>query len=201
MRISRDLSNQHWVVLTCQGAMTAVVATWALDANWLSFAVGAMCLVLSATPALCLRESALRGIVSLVMALLLAAHVLLGMYLGLYELSSIYDKFMHVIGSTAIAVIVYAALDAYCRQRSLSLPWALRAATVFSVTLSSGVFWEFFEFGVDQTGLFYAQRGLTDTMIDLFADGLGAVIAILLFLPGRAPFSALLPRKQRRTVS
>ena len=201
MRISRHLSNRQWTVLTCQGAMTAVVAIWALEANWLSFAVGAVCLALSAAPALCLRESALRGIVSLVMALLLAAHVLLGMYLGLYELSSIYDKFMHVIGSTAIAVIVYAALDAYSRQRSLSLPWTLRAATVFCVTLSSGVFWEFFEFGVDQTGLFYAQRGLTDTMIDLFADGLGAVIAILLFLPGRASVSALLPLKQRRTVS
>ena len=201
MRISRHLSNRQWTVLTCQGAMTAVVAIWALEANWLSFAVGAVCLALSAAPALCLRESALRGIVSLVMALFLAAHVLLGMYLGLYELSSIYDKFMHLIGSTAIAVTLYAALDAYCRQRSLALPWTLRAATVFSVTLSSGVFWEFFEFGVDQTGLFYAQRGLTDTMIDLFADGLGAVIAILLFLPVRAPVSALLPLKQRRAVS
>ena len=201
MRMNRDLSHHRWIVLLCQGAMTGVVASWALNANWLSFAVGAVCLVLSAMPALCLRKGYMRGMMSLVMALLLAAHVLFGMFLGFYELSSMYDKFMHVIGSTAIAVIVYAALKAYCSQRSLTLPWTLRAAMVFSVTLSAGVFWEFFEFSVDRTGLFYAQRGLTDTMIDLVADGLGAVIAILVFLPGRASFSALLPLKQWRTVS
>ena len=40
--------------------------------------------------------------------------------------------------------------------------------------------WELFEFTIDRTGLFYAQRGLIDTMLDLLADAGGAVMTVLL---------------------
>lgn len=184
MRNYRYFSGHMKVLLLCQITIAGVVAVWASRGDWLSFGVGAVSLAISAIPLLLRSASAIRNLVSVVVALLLAAHIVLGMFFGFYELSSIYDKFMHLIGSTAIAVIVYAALDSYCTRHSQSLLWSLRSALVFSVTLSAGVFWEIFEFGVDQTGLFYAQRGLADTMIDLLADGCGAAIAIMLFLPG-----------------
>lgn len=185
MRSDYFIPHHLWFVLISQACIASAAAVWAIQGDWLSFGVGVVSLLLSAVPPLVIRSPSLRILISVVTAQLLAAHVIFGMWFRLYELSALYDKVMHVVGSGAIAVIVYAALGAYCTGRSLTLPTVLRVALVFSVTLSLGVFWEVFEFGVDRTGLFYAQRGLTDTMIDLIADALGAAIAILIVVAGR----------------
>ena len=42
-------------------------------------------------------------------------------------------------------------------------------------------YWEIFEFSIDRTGLFQTQRGLADTMLDLIADTVGALMAAATF--------------------
>lgn len=95
-------------------------------------------------------------------ALLVAAHVLLGMGLDLYESSMFYDKLVHVGAFAWVAATVL--------PRGPSVVVTALAAT------GLGAGWELFEFLTDQGGWFVAQRGLDDTMLDLLCDALGATI-------------------------
>ncbi len=49
------------------------------------------------------------------------------------------------------------------------------------IAVSAGTLWEVFEFTLDRTGLFQTQKGLTDTMLDLVADTVGALATMGLF--------------------
>ncbi len=170
------------VVAGCQATIAAVTAAWAYEGEGLNVAIGATALLLSELPLRIIRHQDLRNVSACVVASLLGAHVLLGMLLGLYDSSLGYDKFMHVIGSSAVAFVAATALRAHVEERSVHLSRPLIAIGIFAVTLSAGALWEIFEFAVDLTGLFFAQRGLRDTMIDLIADCIGALIALVLFL-------------------
>ncbi len=170
------------VVACCQATIAAVTAAWAYGGEGLHVAVGATALFLSELPQWSIRHRELRNVSACVVASLLGAHVLFGMFLGLYDSSHGYDKFMHVIGSSAVALVAATALRAHVEERSVYLSRPLIAIGIFAVTLSAGALWEIFEFAVDLTGLFFAQRGLRDTMIDLIADGLGALIALIILL-------------------
>jgi len=59
----------------------------------------------------------------------------------------------------------------------IELPAPLLWLLAIGIVMSLGTLWEVFEFAIDRTGLFQAQRGLTDTMLDLIADMLGALAA------------------------
>jgi len=52
---------------------------------------------------------------------------------------------------------------------------------VLGLAISAGTLWEVFEFVMNRTGLFYSQRGLHDTMLDLIADAIGAIITLALY--------------------
>lgn len=178
------LNNSNAVSTTvnvCRFAIGATAAHWMVVDEWLSLGVAAVCLLLTYLPGQLLRDVNLRAATAVVTALLLAAHILLGMQLQLYETSLLYDKAMHFIGSGAIAVILIAKTQAYCYQTNANLPVKFLLLLVFSGTLAAGTLWEIFEFAVDRSGLFVAQRGLQDTMLDLLANSMGAVLAITLF--------------------
>ena len=95
-------------------------------------------------------------------AMLVAAHVLLGMGLGLYETSAFYDKLVHVAAFVWVACCV--------------LPRGQGALLTALAATGLGAGWELFEFLADQGGWFVAQKGLNDTMLDLLCDALGAAI-------------------------
>ncbi|MEM6606020.1 MAG: hypothetical protein AAF671_09675 [Pseudomonadota bacterium] len=173
------------IVRLSQLTMAAITITWASRADWLSCSVGFCALVISGLPLSLARLGNMRKPTSQVLALLLTAHVGLGMFLGLYEHSALYDKFMHVLGSAAIATLAHSALLAYGERNGLRMPASFIASITLSTTMSAGALWEIFEFSIDQTGLFYAQRGLTDTMIDLVADVFGAALAVPLLLANK----------------
>ena len=60
--------------------------------------------------------------------------------------------------------------------------------------MTAGTAWELFEFWVDLTGVFIAQRGLHDTMLDLAADTAGAVLVVVGFVASRGMDEAVLAR-------
>lgn len=68
------------------------------------------------------------------------------------------------------------------------MPLSLFLLLVLGGTLSAGTLWEFFEFAIDRTGLFNAQRGLHDRL----ADATGAVLAASAFT------TAIWVRKKKR---
>lgn len=89
---------------------------------------------------------------------------------------------MHAFGSALLTFVTMIAVDQYCKYKKITLPLSLDFALVLGISISLGTVWELFEFMVDQTGLFYAQRGLQDTMLDLVANFSGICCAMLIYL-------------------
>lgn len=169
-------------VVLCRLAIGITGLSWFISNDGLRFSVAIIALLLTVLPMRFIHDSLIRNATAVVISLLLAANIVFGMQYELYETSKLYDKAMHILGSGAIAGILIVAIHTYCDRCRIKLPLALFAILVSAGTLSLGTLWEFFEFGIDSTGLFNAQRGLHDTMLDLLADAIGAVLAISLFV-------------------
>jgi hypothetical protein len=150
-------------VFALEGAMLVAAAQLFVAGGPIAGAVGMTCVALG-----------LRANEWVVTAL--AAHVVLGMAGGLYERSLLYDKLVHLAVSWGLARL---AADALARRvaRERLVPGALLERWVpVLAALALGTLWELFEFAADATGLVLAQRGLADTMLDLGADAVGAVL-------------------------
>jgi uncharacterized membrane protein YjdF len=110
-------------------------------------------------------------------------------YLG--ELNNFYERFwwwdimLHTVSGFVLAIIgfmfVYLLNEKYDKNVSLSPFFIVLFSLCFAITI--GVFWEFFEFGMDrifghnmQKFREAGQDGLVDTMVDLIVDSLGAII-------------------------
>ncbi len=87
-----------------------------------------------------------------------------------------------LLGTGLIAGLVLLAALQYSHRLQLYLPQSLLLLSVLGIAISAGTLWEVFEFAMDRTGWFYAQRGLHDTMLDLIADTLGASTTLALYL-------------------
>lgn len=181
MRECPLLRSADWAALMMRFAILVTATHWLLSGKLLWSAVGITCAALSLLPRRSVRDHALRSASGLCLSTLLAAHVVLGMEAGLYETSAIYDKLIHALGSGAVTALVIAALNQYCNRERLELPLPLFSALALGIAVSAGTMWEVFEFCIDRTGLFQAQKGLTDTMLDLMADTVGAVATMGLF--------------------
>jgi len=117
---------------------------------------------------------------SLWLAIWFTAH-LLGMRYGLYAHSSLFDKAMHGVITAGFAVMWISWMRpalAGSRLDPGTAPWGLLMLTIL-FTLATAALWEIFEFGMDQTGMFRAQKGLDDTMHDMIAALMSGCIAWL----------------------
>ncbi|MDH3694618.1 MAG: hypothetical protein OER96_08625 [Gammaproteobacteria bacterium] len=180
-----------WLANISRVAIILTTLQWLLVGNQIPFTVGMVSVALTYVPSLLIRNRMLQTATNISVSMLLAAHVVLGMQYGLYETSAIYDKWLHVIGSGAITALVIVAVLQYCTRIRLELPVALFVILVLGATISMGTLWEVFEFSVDRTGLFQAQRGLSDTMLDLIADTIGVLGTLALYL-GSVSFRSLM---------
>ena len=104
------------------------------------------------------------------------------MQAGLYEISSVYDKLVHVLGSSAITGLLILVVLQYANHQQFRLPLPLLLVSILGFVVSLGTLWEVFEFTIDSTGLFRSQRGLEDTMFDLIVDAIGALAALSVFI-------------------
>ncbi len=180
MSLQKEQIVATWLVLICRVSIAIVAMAWFVSSEMLKFGVALTSFALTFLPSQVIARPIIAQAALLVTGTLLAAHIVFGMYFELYEASVWYDKIMHVIGSSAVAYVLFVTVDVYSRQWQLAMPPIVAPMLVVLGTLSAGTFWEFFEYGIDTTGLFQAQRGLDDTMQDLLADAIGAVIAATL---------------------
>ncbi|OGZ08114.1 MAG: hypothetical protein A2762_04020 [Candidatus Lloydbacteria bacterium RIFCSPHIGHO2_01_FULL_54_11] len=90
---------------------------------------------------------------------------------------------MHMLGGLWIALfglLLYFRIPrAKAKDHSAEFVVAFSAA----LTLSVGLFWEIYEFGVDHA-VGDSGRGLADTLQDLVSDLLGALFGALIFVRG-----------------
>lgn len=103
--------------------------------------------------------------------------------MGLYAAIGIWDNLTHFLSSSLVAAAGYTtvrALDVH--YEGVYLPGKFVAAFLLIFTLAFGVLWELLEFAIDGfatltgTDSVLAQHGLTNTMLDLVFDTVGAVV-------------------------
>jgi uncharacterized membrane protein YjdF len=88
------------------------------------------------------------------------------------------DSALHFLAGAGTAAAVF-----YYWVRRLPIASRLEAIVIIvSLTALAGLFWEFYEFGIDiifgnQNSFWKQQYGLADTLEDLFFDFLGALAA------------------------
>ncbi len=106
-------------------------------------------------------------------------------FIGLYGVWPPLDIPMHFLGGIAITYFFGQAFRAAAEMDLLGRPAAiLYRVTVFTLTCSSTVFWEFAEFLSDRYLGSHAQKGLEDTLGDMLVGILGA-LAFLAFAAAR----------------
>ncbi|MST04440.1 MAG: hypothetical protein EXS49_02665 [Candidatus Pacebacteria bacterium] len=116
-------------------------------------------------------------------------HILASIF-GWYDSIKYFDSFHHFLGGAWVFLVgAY-----YWFKFGMEINNKLNKKIIFlifgvSLTCLFGIFWEFFEFGLDQYSLIkYGvlggnQAGLQDTMSDLLFDILGAIMAGFAYLP------------------
>ena len=109
--------------------------------------------------------------------------IILGSVFSFYDRFAWWDLFMHTLSSILIAEIGFSLV--YLLNRStwskITISRAFIAMFSFCFAVTLGVFWEIYEFGVDQLFGWNMQRsGLNDTMSDLVINMIGAFVVSLL---------------------
>jgi len=170
----------------CRIGILTVCLYWLYSQNYLWSTVGALFFAFTLVSRIALQNSNLRIIIDTSISFLCSTHIVLGMNLGFYESYLVYDKLMHALGSGLLTFVIITAAVQYCKHKKLNLPLFLNFFLVVGISISLGTIWEIFEFTVDQTGLFNAQRGLDDTMLDLVANFAGISCVMLIYLKTNA---------------
>ena len=108
----------------------------------------------------------------------LVSHVVLGIGLAGYSMR-FFDDVMHFVLVGWMTVLALNELEPRIKWNGAKLSAVSLGIVGLVFSLVVGTLWEFFEFAVDLTGVYQSQIGLTDTMMDLLADGAGGVVAAM----------------------
>lgn len=119
--------------------------------------------------------------------------VYLGTVYHFYGLVPLWDKLLHVGSAMLLGCLGYALFGLFTPKKQLrQLSPLMLSLFAFTFGLALGVFWEFYEFTFDGllglnmqrfmvgTTLLQGRAALMDTMGDLFADALGALIIVVI---------------------
>ena len=124
----------------------------------------------------------------LIITLFIFAAQILGEIGDFYEKISWWDTMLHTISGVILGLagflFVYLLNEKGNKNINLSPKFVILFA--FCLALTMGVFWEFFEFGMDRLFGYNMQKfrmpgedGLIDTMCDLIVDTIGAIVACI----------------------
>jgi hypothetical protein len=102
--------------------------------------------------------------------------------LKLFEIFTYWDKIVHPTLVALTAIIATWLLVGYRDAFDKRLPPHLIAAVAMLLGIAVGGFWEFFELGSDWFGDANLQKSNADTLTDIIANNLGAIVATLLGL-------------------
>ncbi len=119
---------------------------------------------------------------SFAIIIFLYSSLVLGNILDFYGLFPWWDDLLHASMGALFGFTGFIILYMLRLQKRLVTSNFLLYCFAFSFAVTFGVFWEIFEFSVDQFTDFNLQRGLTnaDTTIDLITDSLGGLISVAL---------------------
>ncbi len=107
----------------------------------------------------------------------ISLHVVLGVKMDFYQTLFGYDKLVHLFMMAWLVLLISCFLHQRFLAAQITFDVPIRLVVDLTLALALGAAWEMFEFTIDQTRLFNSQLGLDDTMLDLFADALGGLVA------------------------
>ena len=116
---------------------------------------------------------------------LLVLFIMLSLFLGeiqnFYEVFWWWDLFLHSFSGILLSFVGLLIPYILYTENKLNTTPKFVALFAFAFALSLGGIWEIFEFSMDQTfGLDMQRHSLTDTMWDLIADTVGALVLSLM---------------------
>jgi len=97
-----------------------------------------------------------------------------GDYLGYYERSKIFDRYLHAYGSFSFALFSYCVLDDLTQVGGSKI---FRALCVFLIGNTLGALFELIEARHDTKSKVKSQKGLKDTDMDMLSNMIGSVLA------------------------
>ncbi|WP_165916328.1 hypothetical protein [Marinisporobacter balticus] len=106
--------------------------------------------------------------------------IVAGFYFNFYHTTNWFDKAMHMFGCFSFTLLFHSMIHLYIKNFSDFKIVIFIFITSLGVT--SGVFYEFIEFGLDVILKSKNQNGLIDTNLDLLFDTLGSMLATIFII-------------------
>lgn len=92
-----------------------------------------------------------------------------------------WDLMLHSLSALTFGIIGFLTIYVFYMTNRIHIPPLMVSVLTFSLSVTTGVLWEIFEFCMDWFfGLNMQKSGLVDTMTDLMVDVLGSLVAAVL---------------------
>lgn len=116
----------------------------------------------------------------LLITLSIFLHIFMGEGLDFYKKFHVWDKILHVYGSSVVAMLAFVTVYTLHYTRKLRLTIPLIGFFTVTFALAVGGLWEIGEFTVDSLFNKQTQDSLDDTMWDMIDDFIGGIIIAIL---------------------
>ncbi len=172
---------QRWMWRAFALLLLLAIIIGAYEQDWFVLSVAVLAFVIIVTPVILEKALDIDFPTEIEIALLLFIYA--SLYLG--EINYFYTKFwwwdlvLHAVSGFMVAFLGFIIAYLLNTQKRISLHLSPLFLAIFSFSLAQtmGVFWEIGEFSMDTAfGLNMQKSGLLDTMGDLIANTVGALI-------------------------
>ena len=174
----REHKSSFIVYMTLRALVILVMILQILNRNFENVFLCALTLVLLIMPSLIqinLKIELPTGL-EIIMLLFIFAAEILGEIQAYYEKIPMWDTVLHTLNGFLMAAIGFALVDILNRNKKISfqLSPAFLAVVAFCFSMTIGVIWEFFEFGMDQIFHLDMQKDtIVNTIYSVMLDPAG----------------------------
>jgi hypothetical protein len=154
----------------------------AYNQRWGLFFVTALAIILIYIPILFQKRAKIYipAEFQLLIVIFIYASVFLGEVRGYYTRFWWWDSVLHFSAGLALGIIGFGIMYILYKTGRIAASIGFIAFLAFCFAMTAGVFWEIYEFGMDEsfgTNMQRRETGVVDTMIDLILNAIGALIA------------------------
>lgn len=174
----REHKSSFIVYMTLRALVILVMILQILNRNFENVFLCALTLVLLIMPSLIQinLKIELPTVLEIIMLLFIFAAEILGEIQAYYEKIPMWDTVLHTLNGFLMAAIGFALVDILNRNKKISfqLSPAFLAVVAFCFSMTIGVIWEFFEFGMDQIFHLDMQKDtIVNTIYSVMLDPAG----------------------------
>ena len=174
----REHKSSFIVYMTIRALVILVMILQILNRNFENVFLCALTLVLLIMPSLIQinLKIELPTALEIIMLLFIFAAEILGEIQAYYEKIPMWDTVLHTLNGFLMAAIGFALVDILNRNKKISfqLSPAFLAVVAFCFSMTIGVIWEFFEFGMDQIFHLDMQKDtIVNTIYSVMLDPAG----------------------------